>query len=154
MGSSPTELADGQAGSGKAPDALTIFIIEDSPLLRDMLIERLQGIATVKVVGHASGESLALKYLEGKGADLAILDIELAQGSGVGILRAIRKDPKRYKVCTTVVLTNYAHESVRRRCMELGCTAFFDKSIQIDALVSLVQRLSPPPAAAQTPATA
>ena len=41
-----------------------------------------------------------------------------------------------------VVLSNYATADMRRKCVELGADAVFDKSNEIDALVAYCQRLS------------
>jgi DNA-binding NarL/FixJ family response regulator len=64
--------------------------------------------------------------------DLAIVDLFLKQGSGLGVLAACRNRPARQKV---VVLSNYATTDIRQRCAQLGVDAVFDKSNEIDALV-------------------
>jgi two-component system OmpR family response regulator len=64
--------------------------------------------------------------------DLAIVDLFLKQGSGLGVLAACRDRPPRQKV---VVLSNYATADIRQRCTQLGVDAVFDKSNEIDALV-------------------
>ena len=74
---------------------MQILLIEDSPLLRRLLTETLDEIEGVQVCGFAETESEALEQLEVKSVDLAIVDIELAQGSGVGVLRALKKNPER-----------------------------------------------------------
>ena len=43
--------------------------------------------------------------------------------------------------CPRVVLTNFATSDVRRRCLELGADAVFDKSNQIDALIDYCRAL-------------
>lgn len=64
--------------------------------------------------------------------DLAIVDLFLRQGSGLGILAACRDRTARQKM---VVLSNYATPDVRVRCARTGVDAVFDKSNEIDALV-------------------
>ena len=64
--------------------------------------------------------------------DLAIVDLFLKQGSGLGVLAACRDRPSRQKV---VVLSNYATVDIRQRCAQLGVDAVFDKSNEIDAIV-------------------
>ena len=41
-----------------------------------------------------------------------------------------------------VVLSNYATSDMRRKCFELGADQVFDKSNEIDALISYCQRLA------------
>ena len=64
--------------------------------------------------------------------DLAILDLFLKQGSGLGVLAACRDRKPTQKV---VVLSNYATADIRQRCAQLGVDAVFDKSNEIDALL-------------------
>ena len=64
--------------------------------------------------------------------DLAIVDLFLKQGSGLGVLAACRGRNPLQKV---VVLSNYATNDIRQRCAQLGVDAVFDKSNEIDALV-------------------
>lgn len=118
---------------------MQILLIEDSPLLRRLLTESLVEIEGVQVCGYAETENEALEQLEDKIVDLAIIDIELSQGSGVGVLRALQKDPERYGSPKKVVFTNYSHSAMRQRCQELGIDAFFDKSLEMDDLVAYIQ---------------
>jgi two-component system OmpR family response regulator len=64
--------------------------------------------------------------------DLAIVDLFLRQGSGLGVLAACRNRLPHQRV---VVLSNYATPDVRMRCAQLGVDAVFDKSNEIDDLV-------------------
>lgn len=122
---------------------MQILLIEDSPLLRRLLTETLDEIEGVQVCGFAETESEALEQLEGKSVDLAIVDIELAQGSGVGVLRALKKYPERYGLPKKVVFTNYSHSAMRQRCQELDIDAFFDKSLQMNDLVAYIYNKLP-----------
>lgn len=63
-------------------------------------------------------------------ADIVILDLFLAEGSGIGVLCEIAD--KRLAV-PIVVLTNYATEEIRERCKALGAVALFDKSRELDS---------------------
>ncbi|MEP6557599.1 MAG: hypothetical protein ABJB17_03900, partial [Burkholderiales bacterium] len=64
--------------------------------------------------------------------DLAIVDLFLKEGSGIGVLQACQSRRTDQKM---VVLSNYATLDVRRRCAQLGVDAVFDKSNEIDDLV-------------------
>lgn len=122
---------------------MQILLIEDSPLLRKLLTETLNEIEGVQVCGFAETESEALEQLEDKSVDLAIVDIELSQGSGVGVLRALQKYPERYGLPKKVVFTNYSHSAMRQRCEELDIDAFFDKSLQMNDLVAYIHNKLP-----------
>ena len=126
-------------GAGK----LQILLIEDSALLRRLLIETLDEIDGVQVCGFAENEQEALEQLEVKSVDLAIIDIELSKGSGVGVLRALKNHPERYGLPKKVVFSNYSHSAMRARCQELDIDAFFDKSLQMNELVAYIHQRLP-----------
>ena len=113
---------------------LNTYLVEDSPLIRQDLVETLEELAGVHVVGWASGESDAVGWLTDPAHDpgLVIVDLFLEDGSGLGVLRALHK---RSKPLRTVVLSNYATPEVRQRCMALGAERVFDKSGDIEDLL-------------------
>jgi DNA-binding NarL/FixJ family response regulator len=113
---------------------LRAFIVEDSPVIRENLVATLEEMTPVCVVGTAEDEATAIRQLtDGHlSVDIAIIDIFLAQGSGMGVLKALRDAGTHIE---RVVLTNYATDDVRRHCISLGAARVFDKSGEIDALV-------------------
>ncbi len=113
---------------------LKTYIVEDNPTIRENLIGTLEELACINAVGTAETENEGKAWLaeHREEWDLAIVDLFLRQGSGLGVLSACQDRPSRQKV---VVLSNYATSDIRRRCAQLGVDAVFDKSNEIDALV-------------------
>lgn len=113
---------------------LKIYIVEDSPVIRENLIATLEELSPVDVVGTAEDEASAVKWLASPSHafDLVIVDIFLKRGSGLGVLKTIHQMPERHSV---VVLSNYATTDMRRKCLELGAARVFDKSNEIDDLI-------------------
>ncbi len=113
---------------------LRTYIVEDNATIRENLIGTLEELAEVEAVGVAETEDDGKEWLASHPEqwDLAIVDLFLRQGSGLGILAACRTRGPRQKM---VVLSNYATPDVRMRCAQLGVDAVFDKSNEIDALV-------------------
>jgi DNA-binding NarL/FixJ family response regulator len=113
--------------------ALITYIVEDSATIRENLISTLEEIAPVKVVGFAETESEASQWLLANNGDwqLAIVDLFLKEGSGLGVLKGCQNRHTYQKV---VVLTNYATADIRQRCAALGADAVFDKSNELDLL--------------------
>ena len=110
------------------------YIVEDSPVIRDNLIETLQELALVEPVGVAETEQEGKRWLAQNDGfwDLAIVDLFLREGSGLNILAACRDRRPEQKI---IVLSNHATNDVRWRCAQLGADAVFDKSTEIDALI-------------------
>lgn len=111
------------------------FLVEDNHIILEHLVSTLEELAPVEAIGMADSEEEGAAWLTGHAGqwDLAIVDLFLRQGSGLGILAACRLRDERQKV---VVLSNYPTNEVRLRCAQLGVDAVFDKSTEIDALVN------------------
>ena len=122
------------------PGPLKTYIVEDNPTIRENLIGTLQELAGVEPVGFAETEQQGATWLSANNGrwNLAIVDLFLKQGSGLGVLQACqRRDPEQ----KVVVLTNYATPDIRARCHELGVDAVFDKSTDIEALIDFCNEL-------------
>ncbi|MES2424699.1 MAG: response regulator [Pseudomonadota bacterium] len=113
---------------------LRAYLVEDNATIRENLIGTLEEIAGVQTVGSADTEADSKGWLNRNidEWDLAIVDLFLKEGSGLGVLEACAKRKPKQKV---VVLSNYATQDIRERCLALGVDAVFDKSNQIDALL-------------------
>lgn len=113
---------------------LKTYLVEDNPTIRDNLIATLEELADIDAVGTSDSENEAKVWLQDNPHqwDLAILDLFLKQGSGLGVLAACHARKPSQKV---VVLSNYATADIRQRCAQLGVDAVFDKSNEIDALI-------------------
>ena len=122
---------------------LNTYIVEDNPTIRENLIATLEELASVRMVGTADNENDGKAWLidNPQAWDVAIIDLFLKQGSGLGVLAACRSRRPEQKM---VVLSNYATADIRQRCAQLGVDAVFDKSNEIDALVDYCIGLGQP----------
>jgi DNA-binding NarL/FixJ family response regulator len=113
---------------------LRVYLVEDSPIIRANLIETLEELAPIEVVGSADAEVPALAWLgtHPDDWDMVIVDMFLKSGTGMSVLRHCQDRGAARKA---VVFSNYATPDMTRRCLELGADAVFDKSHEIDALI-------------------
>lgn len=118
---------------------LITYVAEDNAIILENLIETLSEIADVKVAAFSATESEATRWLALHDSNwhLAILDLFLEQGSGLGVLAACANRESHQKV---VLLTNFATPDIRRRAKELGADAVFDKSTELDALFDFCRK--------------
>ena len=119
--------------------SLTAFIVEDSPVIRENLVAALEEMAPIQVVGTAEDEASALRWLSENACDLAIVDIFLKSGSGLGVLKTASLSDRPIKL---VVLSNYATPDMRRKCLELGADRVFDKSNELDEMLGWLNRFA------------
>lgn len=118
---------------------LVVFLVEDNALIRDNLIVALEELVDMRVVAWAESEEAAAEWLREHpdGWQLAVIDLFLRDGSGLGVLQACRsRDPRQ----RAVVLTNYADVDIRAQCLALGADAVFDKSTELDAFLEFCER--------------
>ena len=113
--------------------SLDVFVVEDNLIVLESLVAALEELAPVHVVGSAADESVAIDWLAAERCDLVIVDIFLRTGSGLGVIAAARR---RRPGAALVVLSNYATDEMRSRCLATGADRVFDKSRDIDQLVA------------------
>lgn len=118
---------------------LKIVLIEDSMVVRQTIGSLLGELGGVKVVGGAADELAAIELLRSQQPDLAIVDLELRTGSGIGVLRALSKNPDYFGRPRAVVFSNHDQPVLRERCFALGVERFFDKSTEIGELLAYVR---------------
>jgi DNA-binding NarL/FixJ family response regulator len=121
---------------------LRVMLIEDSALLVRELSASLKEVGALEVVAVADGEDDALRHLRGGHAahlDALVVDLFLAQGSGLRVVRAAKAALPQLPV---VVLTNYATLDVRKALVALGVERVFDKSRQLDDFLDHMARLA------------
>jgi len=124
----------GRLVEGPTDQALKVFVIEDNAELRDVIVRALRDIPGVEVVFYADNEISATNWLSSNdGAwDLAVVDLHLKQGSGVGALSwCTTRRPGQH----VVVLSGSLTREVRQKCMDLRADAVFDKATEMDAFL-------------------
>ena len=125
-------------GSGRP---LKVFVIEDDAVVRNLVFESLREISGVEVLFYADNEIAATNWLSSNdGAwDLAVVDLHLKQGSGVGALNWCTTRRTNQHV---VVLSSQLTEEVRRKCMDLRADAVFEKGTQMNEFLDYCRALA------------
>lgn len=135
----PTTAEHG-AGSG-AQRALKVFIIEDNLVLRNIVVDALRDIPLVEIVFYADNEIAATNWLSSNDSawDLAVVDLHLKKGSGVGALSwcTTRRPAQR-----VVVLSGELTDGMRQKCLALRADAVFDKGTEMDDFLNYCKALA------------
>jgi DNA-binding NarL/FixJ family response regulator len=116
--------------------ALRVLLVEDSRVLADRLRESLDGLHDVLVVGVVADESAAVAAVRDLRADVVVLDLQLKEGTGFGVLQRLGKSRP-----TIIVFTNYVLPEYQRRANALGVDYFLDKSVDYERLPQLIQEI-------------
>lgn len=130
-----------QDRSSPRSQPLRVFIVEDSDIILESLVATLEEMAPVRVVGNAADETAARQALlrMQREVDLVIVDVFLKAGSGLGLLTWASGAGLSGRC---VVLTNYATADMREKCLRLGAARVFDKSNDLDELLSYCTQAS------------
>ena len=115
-----------------------VFVVEDSELIRERLLSMLTGMSSVEVVGHAETAADAIAGILAARPDVVVLDIKLKAGSGIEVLRTIKR---RFAKPAVIMLTNYATEVYRSKCLEAGAEYFLDKTNEFEQLRPIIDEL-------------
>lgn len=117
--------------------ALRVLLIEDSAVLRGMLLEYLSDFPYVKSVDWADTEAMALRMLTVQPYDVVIVDLQLRQGNGINVLSGMKS---KGLPGVRIVYTNHAQVSMyRRQCAEAGADYFFDKSLELEQVFRVIE---------------
>jgi diguanylate cyclase len=122
---------------------MKIVIIEDSELICAQLLRVFASEPRIEVVAVASEEETAVQVILDTRPDAVLLDLSLAPGSGLNVLKRIRAANCGARV---LVLTNNVDSVLRTACLVMGAAGFFDKTQELDqCLAQLVDWLPPKP---------
>lgn len=140
---------------------LAVYIVEDEPLIRDSLKVVIEGYLRAEVMGAAPSEAEAVAWLRANDGSwhLLVVDLTLAQGSGLGVLAAVavardegsagaagsvngKRGAKRIRG-VVVALTNAASPGNRAECLRLGADAVFDKAAEINQFLAYCEKSVP-----------
>ena len=108
--------------------AWRVFMVEDLRSMQLLLADLFATIGSIEIVGASTTEAEAKLWLDEHPGmwDLAIVDLVLAQGSGMGVVaHARRTGGPGAKV---VVFSGYASPGIRAHCLALGADAVFEKT--------------------------
>jgi len=113
-----------------------IFLVEDSPLLAQRLKRLIAEIPGADVVGEAATAAAAIRGILQAAPDVALVDLNLAEGSGFDVLRALRA---RLPEVDFYMLSNFSEYPYQQLAERLGAAGYFDKSRDLDQLRGLLE---------------
>ena len=121
-------------------EVMHALVVEDSPQIAERLVELVTVPNRVEVVATAATEDEALAACDRHGIALAIVDLQLAQGTGFGVIRRLLAATVANPACI-VVLTNHAVPALKVAAFEAGADYFLDKSKDFATIPRLVGEL-------------
>jgi DNA-binding NarL/FixJ family response regulator len=112
-----------------------VLVVDDARLIRARMVTLLAAIPGVQEVLEAESTADALAALRAHSPRVVVLDLHLGASSGLALVPSVKRECPGAVV---IVVTNQWSEQHRRRCLADGADAFLDKSLEFDALASVV----------------
>jgi DNA-binding NarL/FixJ family response regulator len=113
----------------------TVYVVEDAPLVRERLVEMLEALPGACVVGSSGRADEAIEDILAERPDVVLLDVRLAQGSGLDVLRAVHELAPEIDF---YMLSAFASDPYRRLAARLGARDFFDKTRDVEQMRDVI----------------
>ena len=124
------------------PAPLRVYIADDSPPVAEMLTELISIPGRIDVLGVGDTEQAVLTAIRSLKPDVVVLDLQLKEGSGTNVIKAVRADSSLAGV-RLLVTSNHTSPQLRSGCLQLGADHYFDKVKELGALAAQIQKMQP-----------
>lgn len=120
-------------------DRIQVFLIDDHAVVREGIRSILEASGDVEVVGEAGTCEDAIRRLRAVHPGVAIIDVQLPDGSGTELCRDIRSE---HPDVACLMLTSFAKDDALFESIMAGASGFVLKQIRLDELVVAVRRVA------------
>ena len=119
---------------------IRVLLVEDDRRVHGIVADLLESVGDIKPVATLTTEAEANLWLEENpdGWDLAIIDLILDAGTGMGVLAKCRAWSGGGKA---VILSNYVSPAIHTHCLGLGADAVFHKSHDMGRFIAYCSNL-------------
>jgi DNA-binding response OmpR family regulator len=116
---------------------LKVMVIEDDPKMRSLLttLLNLEGFLVRLPETHTT-EDLIHEVLNER-PEIALVDVNLNIGSGLDLVRAIRREPEIKDICVLMSSGLY----LKKECTQAGANGFIMKPYMPDELIKQIHQL-------------
>jgi two-component system chemotaxis response regulator CheY len=118
---------------------LKILVVDDSKVMREMIVACLRGIDGLQFSQAASGLE-AIERLSLSPFDLMFLDLNMPDIGGFEVVEFVRSQDT-LKELPIIVVTTRGEEATRTRALALGASRFMTKPFNPEAVVAELRSL-------------
>ena len=115
------------------------LIVEDSPMMRQLLVFALARVKNLRVTEADDGVD-GLRKLASARYDIIVTDINMPIMDGLKLIQRVRMDAT-HKDTPIVVITTEGSQEDRQRALQLGANAYITKPIQAPQVIATVKEL-------------
>jgi len=118
---------------------LQALVVEDSPMMRQLIVRALSRIKGLKVTEAEDGVDGLRKLAAGK-FDIIFTDINMPIMDGLKLVKRVRSDARHSETPIVIITTEGAAED-KQRAISLGANAYITKPIQAPIVMATVKEL-------------
>ncbi len=118
---------------------MRVFLLDDHEVVRRGVRELLELEADLAVVGEAGSVEEARRRLPATRPDVAVLDVQLADGTGIEVCRGLRETQPEVRC---LMLTSYADDEALLDSVVAGAAGYVLKQIRGNDLVASIRTLA------------
>ncbi|MDA0566555.1 response regulator transcription factor [Streptomonospora sp. S1-112] len=130
-------MTAGEPGAESTP--IRVFLVDDHEVVRRGVAAMLEGEGDMVVVGEAGTAEQAIARIPLAAPDVAVLDVRLPGGSGVGVCREIRSG---HPEIACLMLTSFADDEALYDAVMAGAAGYVLKQIHGADLVGAVRTVA------------
>ena len=131
-----TGVLPGRQGVRRAVQKTRLLIIDDRETVRQALEDRLSQAPEIELVGSAGSTEEGLQAVRTLSPDVVLLEIKMADGSGLDACRRITEAASSVNV---IVLTSYMDEAERQAAFQAGASCYVLKDIDSQRLIRAIE---------------
>lgn len=102
-----------------------VLVVDDSRTLRRILVRELNSLGLTNIVEAGDGLE-AIEVVKSKPIDLMLLDMEMPELDGLGVLQALKSD-ETYKQLPIIVISGADQFDKTIKCIEIGAEDYLPK---------------------------
>jgi two-component system, NarL family, response regulator DevR len=122
------------------PVTISVFLLDDHEIVRRGIAQLLESQDDITVVGEAGTAAQALARIPALRPDVAILDVRLPDGEGVGVCREVKSSVSPPPAC--LMLTSYADDEALFGAIMAGASGYLLKQVAGVDLVGAVRTVA------------
>jgi DNA-binding NarL/FixJ family response regulator len=129
-------MSSAQAAPGGS--SWRVLIVDDHPLVRTGLAALIAGEPDLEVCGESGSFSGALELVRETVPDLAIVDLSLAEGSGLELVRRLTAHPSRTRV---LVCSMHEESLFAQRALHAGAHGYINKEEATSHVIEAIRQV-------------
>ncbi|MGZ8763976.1 MAG: response regulator [Acidimicrobiia bacterium] len=118
---------------------IRVFLLDDHEIVRDGVKALLDGADGIEVVGEAGTAAEALARIPPTRPDVAVLDVQLPDGSGVEVCRDVRSGQPEVQC---LMLTSFADDDALFEAIVAGAAGYLLKQVRGTDIVDAIRRVA------------